>query len=81
MANAVSRLRFRLSEGQVGQESNLQPAVLETAALPIELPTYRLRITLLCLGSIPHCRQTVKPPGRAIAANPRPSATIHGDQQ
>ena len=27
--------------GQVGQESNLQPAVLETAALPIELPTYR----------------------------------------
>jgi hypothetical protein len=26
--------------GQVGQESNLQPAVLETAALPIELPTY-----------------------------------------
>ena len=25
--------------GQVGQESNLQPAVLETAALPIELPT------------------------------------------
>jgi hypothetical protein len=25
---------------QVGQESNLQPAVLETAALPIELPTY-----------------------------------------
>ena len=31
---------LRNEEGQVGQESNLQPAVLETAALPIELPTY-----------------------------------------
>jgi len=40
-----------------------------------------LRITLLCLGSIPHCRQTVKPPERATTANPRPSATIHSDQQ
>jgi hypothetical protein len=31
---------MRDGDGQVGQESNLQPAVLETAALPIELPTY-----------------------------------------
>ena len=26
---------------RVGQESNLQPAVLETAALPVELPTQK----------------------------------------
>ena len=47
-------------QGQVGQESNLQPAVLETAALPIELPTYGTRKMRPCPGSIPHDCYTVK---------------------
>ena len=40
MLVSLKPLHFNVREGQVGQESNLQPAVLETAALPIELPTY-----------------------------------------
>ncbi len=35
---------------QAGQDLNLQPAVLETAALPIVLPAFPLRVI------IPHCR-------------------------
>jgi hypothetical protein len=35
--DAPTILRFRFTTGQGRQDSNLQPAVLETAALPIEL--------------------------------------------
>ncbi len=58
----------RLNAGQVGQESNLQPAVLETAALPIELPTYgsiRRLSGADCPFSIPQAPGRVK-----IAARP-----------
>ena len=37
----------------MGQESNLQPAVLETAALPIELPTYGKRLVSAALPEYP----------------------------
>lgn len=39
----------------MGQESNLQPAVLETAALPIELPTYGKRLVSAALPEYPTC--------------------------
>src|SRR5579872_1440574 len=34
---------------QGGQDSNLQPTVLETATLPIELPPYRVSLCPVCL--------------------------------
>lgn len=49
------------SEGrirQVGKDSNLQPVVLETTALPIELPTYGNYLVIAPLQNTPTARRS-----------------------
>lgn len=42
-AASIQRFEVRHGNGSLGQESNLQPTVYKTAALPFELPQARYR--------------------------------------
>ena len=72
--SACSFMRFRYGCWQGRRESNPQPAVLETAALPIELLPCRYRPYFSTFDTTP--APTVRPPSRI--ANRRPSSMAIG---
>jgi hypothetical protein len=73
-SSAVSRpcvfplRRFYLRRWQARRESNPQPAVLETAALPIELLALKQADHSMILATTP--APTVRPPSRIANRNP-----------